>query len=181
MVPDKTLSKVSHKQGDSHFWFGLMRVKNVFFSTGVFNLKLMNKSGFWKDKWLGIQLLMVQYPSLYQIVRHKSAIVASIFGSVPLNVSLCRALVGHNLVLWHNLVHCLVHVRLNTEKDYFSWNLTLSGQFTIQSMYRSMINNGYVFHHKALWKLKLSLKIKIFVWYLLRRLILTKDNLAKRN
>jgi hypothetical protein len=66
--------------------------------------------------------------------------------------------VGHNLVLWHNLVPRLVHVRLNTEKDYFSWNLTLSGQFTVQSMYRAMISNGYIFHHKVLWKLKLPLK-----------------------
>jgi hypothetical protein len=57
----------------------------------------------------------------------------------------------------------------------------MSGQFTIQSMYGTMINNVYVFHHKVLWKLKLSLKIKKFVWYLLRRVILTKDNFAKQN
>jgi hypothetical protein len=63
---------------------------------------------------------MVQYPSLYQIVRHKSVIMASVFSSMPLNIYLCRALVGHDLVLWYNLIHCLVHVRLNTEKDYFS-------------------------------------------------------------
>jgi hypothetical protein len=31
------------------------------------------------------------------------------------------------------------------------------------------------------WKLKISLKIKIFSWYLRRGVILTKDNLAKRN
>jgi hypothetical protein len=89
--------------------------------------------------------------------------------------------VGHNLVLWHNLVQHLVYVRLNTGKDYFSWNLTSSGQFTVQPMYRTLINNGYVFHHKVLWKLKFSLKIKIFVWYLLKGVVLTKDNLARRN
>jgi hypothetical protein len=48
-------------------------------------------------------------------------------------------------------------------------------------MYRTLINNGYVFHHKVLWKLKLPLKIKISVWSLLKGVILTKDNLARRN
>jgi hypothetical protein len=65
---------------------------------------------------------MVQYPFLYQIVRQKVPF-ANVFIYVPLNLSCRRALVGHNLVLWLNLVQCLVHVRLNTKNDYFSWNL----------------------------------------------------------
>jgi hypothetical protein len=32
-----------------------------------------------------------------------------------------------------------------------------------------------------MWKLKVPLKIKIFMWYLQRGVILTKDNLAKRS
>jgi hypothetical protein len=32
-----------------------------------------------------------------------------------------------------------------------------------------------------LWKIKLSLKIKVFLWLLYKEAILTKDNLAKRN
>jgi hypothetical protein len=43
------------------------------------------------------------------------------------------------------------------------------------------MNNGNVSHHKHLWKLKLPLKNKIFKWYLLKGVVLTKDNLAKRN
>jgi hypothetical protein len=86
--------------------------------------------------------------------------------------------VCQNLILWYNLVQCLVYVRLSIKKDYFKWNLTSSSQFTIQSVYRTLINNGYVCHHKVLRKLKLSLKINIFMWYLLKRVILTNDNLA---
>jgi hypothetical protein len=33
----------------------------------------------------------------------------------------------------------------------------------------------------TLWKLKLPLKIKIFMWYVKCRVVLTKDNLARRN
>jgi hypothetical protein len=176
------LSKVTYNPGDSHFWSGLMKVKNTFLNLGTFILKNGEQIRFWEDKWLGHQSFMTQYPSLYQIVRQKSATVATVFGRVPLNVSFRRALVGPNLILWHNLVARLIHIRLNTaEKDIFKWNLNSSGQFTVQSMYRTLINNGNVFNHMQIWKLKLPLKIKIFMWYLVKGVVLTKDNLAKRN
>jgi hypothetical protein len=35
--------------------------------------------------------------------------------------------------------------------------------------------------NKYLWKLKLPLKIKIFVWFLFKGVTLIKDNLLKRN
>lgn len=37
------------------------------------------------------------------------------------------------------------------------------------------------FYKNPLWKLKVPLKIKIFMWYLIKGVVLTKDNLAKRN
>ena len=148
---------------------------------GSFFIKNGEQLRFWEDKWLGNQTFMEQYPTLYNIVRKKSATVATVFERVPLNVSFRRALVGQNLILWHNLVARLVHIHLSDEKDFFRWNLTLSGEFTVQSMYRTLLNNANVFHHKVLWRLNLPLKIKIFRWYLLKGVVLTKDNLVKRN
>jgi hypothetical protein len=101
-----------------------MRVKGLFLSLGVFTLKNGEQIRFWEDKWLGNQSLMFQYPSLFQIVRHKSATIANVFISVLLNVSFRMSLVGHNLILWYNLVQRLVYVRLNTDKDCFRRNLT---------------------------------------------------------
>jgi hypothetical protein len=74
---------------------------------------------------------MNQYPTLYQIVRQKSATIATVLGSVPLNVSFRRALADANLMLWHNLVACLFHVQLSAEKDSFKWNLNTAGHFTV--------------------------------------------------
>jgi hypothetical protein len=111
----------------------------------------------------------------------ENATVATTFGTILLNVSFRRALVGSNLSLWHNLVARLIHVQLNAEKDIFIWSLNSSRKFTVQSMYRSLINNGNISHHKHLWKLKLPLKNKNFKWFLLKVVVLTKDNLAKHN
>jgi hypothetical protein len=48
-------------------------------------------------------------------------------------------------------------------------------------MYLHLLNQHAPFHHKFIWKIKISLKIKIFFCYLQRGIILTKDNLARKN
>jgi hypothetical protein len=44
-----------------------------------------------------------------------------------------------------------------------------------------LLNGHIVFLKKYIWKMKVPLKIKIFMWFLHKKVILTKDNLAKRN
>lgn len=176
-----TLSKVSFRPGDSHFWSGIMKVKDLFFNLGSFVLGNGEQIRFWEDVWLGDQPLMRQYPSLYHIVRQKSDTVASILRTIPLNVSFRRTLRGHNLSLWYDLINRVVLTPLSSNRDVFKWRETSSGQFTVQSMYQALINNGQMFNHKLIWKLNLPLKIKIFLWYLVKGIILTKDNLIKRN
>jgi hypothetical protein len=47
-------------------------------------------------------------------------------------------------------------------------------------MYTTLINNG-VRVSQDIWQIKIPTRIKIFLWYLKRGVILTKDNLARRN
>jgi hypothetical protein len=103
------------------------------------------------------------------------------FSTVPLNVSFRRGLVEQYRVQWMNLVAQNAHVRLNNKKDTFRWNLTSSGIFSVQSMSTSLLANDNVVTNKDIWKIKMSLKIKVFMWYLCRGVTLTKDNLVKRN
>jgi hypothetical protein len=72
-------------------------------------------------------------------------------------------------------------VRLTDDPDNFVWKLTTSGLFTVKSMYADLMNGHTVFLRKYIWKLKVPLKVKIFMWFLYHKVILTKDNLAKRN
>jgi hypothetical protein len=68
----------------------------------------------------------------------------------------------------------LVHVRLNTASDMFRWDLSADGSFSVHSMYKGLITNVNVAWHKDIWKAKMSLKIKIFMWYLHSGVVLTK-------
>jgi hypothetical protein len=72
-------------------------------------------------------------------------------------------------------------LKVHNDRDVFKWRFTSSGQFNVKLMYRVLINNGQIFNHKLIWKLNLPIKIKIFLWYLVKGVILTKDNLIKRN
>jgi hypothetical protein len=49
-------------------------------------------------------------------------------------------------------------------------------------MYNLLISSDLpVLDNKKIWKMKITLKNKFFAWYLHRGVILTKDNLIKRN
>ncbi|WVZ96381.1 LOW QUALITY PROTEIN: hypothetical protein U9M48_042027, partial [Paspalum notatum var. saurae] len=135
---------------------------------------------FWEDTWCGSQPLKFIYPSLFKIVRNKSATVADVMSSVPLNVSFRRGLVGERLRAWHELVGVVMRVPMRGGRDVFKWSLNKTGVFTVNSMYKHLVSNG-IKVSQEIWKTKIPLKIKIFMWYVKRGVLLTKDNLARRN
>jgi hypothetical protein len=78
------------------------------------------------------------------------------------------------------LMLVFVAIHLTTEPDKFVWKLTDSGLFSVKSFYMDLMNGHAIYLRKYLWKLKIPLKIKKFMWFLSNKVLLTKDNLAKR-
>jgi hypothetical protein len=181
-VGSKAISQVYWKPRDSHFWAGLMATKKYFFCYGSFSIKDGSEIRFWEDKWLGNATLREQYPALYNIVRHKGDTIATVMESFPPNVTFRRDLIGPRLQSWNILLQRLSTVQLPHGSDVLRWNLHGNGQFSVESMYRALIQSDVpVVNNKKIWKMKIPLKNKIFAWYLRRGVILTKDNLIKRN
>jgi hypothetical protein len=176
----KTLSQVSAQPFDSPFWKGLMRVKEDFFSRGSFKVGNGLTTRFWEDCWLGDAPLAQQYPSLYSIANRKQVSVADTLANRPLHVTFRRILTPNKWAQWLELVERLMHIRLNDDTDTFVWSLTTSGNFTVKSMYLDLLDGDTKYLKKYIWKIKAPLKIKIFMWFLHHKVILTKDNLAKR-
>ena len=48
-------------------------------------------------------------------------------------------------------------------------------------MYLDIINSSVIPSSIHVWKVKVPLKIKVFMWFVHKQVILTKDNLVKRN
>ncbi|WVZ51083.1 hypothetical protein U9M48_002262 [Paspalum notatum var. saurae] len=139
-----------------------------------------NQARFWEDCWIEDKPLMEVYPSLYHIVRKKAVTVASVLKSIPLNVSFHKSLTCDNLRAWYKLVSKVTNINLSEENDTFKWRLHKNGIFSVKSMYNNLILDNTIPVTCDLWKLRIPLKIKIFLWYLRTEVILTKDNLAKR-
>jgi hypothetical protein len=115
-------------------------------------------------------------------VRHKGDTISYVLESNPPNVTSRRNLYGPRLVSWEVLLQRLAHVQLTEGKDEFHWNILDNGKFSVASMYNALILPDLpVLDNKEIWKMKIPLKNNFFAWYLRRGVILTKDNLIKRN
>jgi hypothetical protein len=157
-----------------------MHGRDEFFQRGYFTAVDGQNVRFWEDPWLGKVSLAYQYPSLYAIVINKNKRVAEVLNNNPLHITFRRVLRGERWEAWLHLVSQIMNVQLSDEPDKFIWNLTTSGKFSVKSLYADYMNGHTVFLRKYIWKLKVPLKIRIFMWFLHRKVLLTKDNLAKR-
>ena len=70
---------------------------------------------------------------------------------------------GNKLTEWYNLLLRTMNVDLTEGNDVFSWKLHRNSSFSVRSMYKHLINNIGV--SQDIWRIQLSLKIKIFLWY----------------
>jgi hypothetical protein len=76
-ICNKFIGQVRRKPGDSHFWTGLMKVRDMFLERGVFSVNNGRDIRFWEDRWLGNFTLQQRFPSLYNLVHRKNDIVAN--------------------------------------------------------------------------------------------------------
>jgi hypothetical protein len=70
---------------------------------------------------------------------------------------------------------------LGLDKDKPSWIWETNKKFSVKSMYAHLCSAYTEKPHKKLWKTKIPLNIKVFMWLVQMNAILTKENLAKRN
>jgi hypothetical protein len=98
--------------------------------------------------------------------------------TVPIYVSFGRGLTQDKLIDWPKRVTLTSNFGLQEGNDRFKWNF--DGTFSLHSTYLHRLDNTAPYRNKGIWKLKIPLKIKIFLWLLNKKVILTKDNLARR-
>nr|ABA98098.1 hypothetical protein LOC_Os12g26660 [Oryza sativa Japonica Group] len=112
-----------------------------------------------------------QYPTLYNVPRKKQSTVAEVMSTTLLNISFRRAIVGQKLIEWNDLILRLANITLSNEKDCFVWSLHKNGQFSVKSMYAAIMNCNVRIKKRILWDLKIPLKIKVFMWFLHKKVI----------
>jgi hypothetical protein len=175
----QTLRQATYRNGDSHFWQGLLEVKTFFLNCCKFQIGDGRSVSFWEDNWLGDFTLAASFPRLFAICLTPNITVRKAFDEGLGNMAFRRALVGAKQGMWADLRKLCEAVTFSEGQDTLCWLLTESGQFTVKSFYLALQNFGAV-PHKFLWKVKIPLRIKTFIWLVLKKSILTKDELVHR-
>lgn len=134
---------------------------------------------FWCDSWLGDTPLCLEYPILYDLCSNKDASVADVASSDWI-VQFTIILPPFLRDLWYNLATKLNQVQLEDNRDIVKWNLTNSGKFSVKCLYDYTTKSDTGPSYKYIWKAKIPLKIKIFIWLVAQKAILTKENMVKR-
>jgi hypothetical protein len=136
-------------------------------------------TSFWHDKWCGAVSLADKFPSLYEICEDQYCSVAAL-KQRGWRLKFRRWLheeLQNQLRRLHDLIFCF---NTNDEKDVAKWDWEKSGFFSVKSTYKFLCRNDYGLNHNKIWKAKIPLKIKIFMWLVSQEAILTKDNLSRR-
>ncbi|WVZ84124.1 LOW QUALITY PROTEIN: hypothetical protein U9M48_031185, partial [Paspalum notatum var. saurae] len=119
---NKTWTQLERNPGDSQFWSSLMGVKDQFLNLGSFIVKNRTQH---------------QFPSLFNIVRKRHAMVAELLGSSPLNVSFRSSLIGTNLHSWENLKQSVIGnlaYKFTTKDQIFLWYMRKRVIFKIDNL-----------------------------------------------
>jgi hypothetical protein len=169
----RTLSRVAKKKGDS-FLGRSNGGKDLVLQRGRFRVQDGSQTRFWEDLWLGKDPLIVKHPSLYKLVRKKNMSFVQVLSTTPLNVSFRRVLVGDSWDKWLELVGNVLMVNLNDHRDSFIW--TTNKIISLKNMCNDIILREGTPVNCWAWKVKIPLRIKIFLWYLRNGVVLTKGN-----
>ena len=110
---------------------------------------------------------------MFNTVRRKRDTIAQVCNLSSLNISFRRNLMGNNLRNWNRIVASLLEFNLQDGQDQLIWSLHSSGQYSVRSLYAVLVNNGVQVTHK-IWKSKIPARIKVFLWYLKRGVVLLR-------
>jgi hypothetical protein len=92
----------------------------------------------------------------------------------PLNIEFTRAHTHDKWETWISLVCRLINESLNNELDIFKWCLATFGIFWLKSMYADFLYGHIVFLKTYIWRVKVLLKVKLFMWLLFKKVLSPK-------
>jgi hypothetical protein len=83
------------------------------------------------------------------------------------NVSFRRILIGDKLNRWHQHLNEALQNSLGNYKDRFKWSLHHKGNYSVNYMYKALMLAQALPLTDNVWKIKVPLKRKVFMWYLI--------------
>jgi len=172
-------SHLKYKATNSPVWNDLLKVREYYLKGRVMVVGNGKITDFWLDPWCGAAALKDKFPDLYIICNEKFCSVASM-AQRGWRLTFRRWLDEEKQNQLRRLQDITTSFALGRERDCPRWIWGKTGRFSVKSMYKHFFSEEANEPNKKIWKTKLPLKIKIFMWLIQQNSILTKDNLLKR-
>ena len=156
-----------------------MEIKNLFWSCCKMAVGKGDRTSFWEDDRLVDTSFSQKFPRLFSVSLNRNISVRDAFSRGFASLRFRRAMVGVLGEQWSQLQQLLAGIVLTEEEDRLVWKLTDSGIFSVKSFYLALQIHRLV-PYRFLWKIKIPLKVKTFIWLMLKKSILTRDVLLHR-
>ena len=176
--------EVSYKA--SPIWKGILSVKDNFMMNITYRMGMGEKILLWKDNWIGDRPLANHFPNLCSRVVEKEAKVNCYLcfsGEQKVWTPILRRIIredeeGHLMSLLNILSG--VHIAEGGE-DIRLWKASKDGSFRVSCFFSAITGriNGRN-PMASIWKIKAPPRAIVFGWLVLRKRILTMDNLRRR-
>lgn len=146
----------------------------------ILNVGNGKRNNFCHDCWSGDGPLCNTYADLYDICNDQNL---SSYQMVAHKKSLCfrRWLNEVDRRKLRQIHDILAKVALSDSSNKPKWRWEKTGIFSVRSIYKQLHKNLPDHPHKFMWKSRIPLKVKNFMWLTWRNTILTKDNLSQRS
>jgi len=179
-MKNDAISRLKKKSTNSPVWNQLLSVKDIYIQGRKMIVGKDNATSLWRDTWVCETPLKDKFPQLFQISNEPEITVAGA-ANVGWHMSFRRWLNEGLQTQFRQLRDLLSSFAINSDKDKPKWIWGNNGLFSVKSMYDQLCINEVGAQYNLIWKAKLPLKIKIWLWLIEHNAILTKDNLAKKN
>ncbi|KAJ4780973.1 RNA-directed DNA polymerase (reverse transcriptase)-related family protein [Rhynchospora pubera] len=175
-------SNTSNQQKWSPFWKTINRFAQCVNILRAVTIRNGKHSLFWEDCWHQDMPLKISHSSLYEICSDKNLTVERAFSNNFRNITFKRQLsfVQHRDFLF--LIQDIsCHLPLLDDDDIVTWKGGSQISFSTKDMYLWLDDRGVnspFFNN--IWKLKIPLKIQIFLWLLCKDRLLTRTKLRDK-
>jgi hypothetical protein len=156
----------SHKQKDYATWTDMLHIKDIYFSGIKMVVGDGKRTHFWGDSWCGFTPLKDKFHDLFDICNEQDLIVAAAASRDWMFTFRRRLYVDLQIQMdGLHMILCSIHLTSTPDKPVWRW--TKDGVFTVRSLYKQLCSNGIDRSFKHVWKAKIPLKIKLWLWLLL--------------
>ncbi len=169
----------------SQWWGSVLKTRDIFKCGASYMIGNGRIVSFWMDIWCTTSPLCTLYPRIYDCVGSKNLRAEACWGANGWRWG--KILAGfpttsqsdRTLVL--QLKGLTSGFTLSNIEDEVRWRWSRSEEFSVKSLY-IFLQDGGVSDTSCveLWKIHVPLKVKIFIWTVLKRKVLTKDRLIRR-